>query len=223
MANGRAALAAYLGVIPTLATAHMLGILILALGPAVAQLPPSAEALTLLTRHAEGDPVKQVGSIELAGFNFSRSLALGTRRSALVISTLWDSGILLFDREGRPINMLKTDEVLRVWTVDVDRDGTLEVLTEERLIRGTGLQLTEFRLYSAATRLRRLWRREALHYRDAAWTGEEVDRQSFVRIVSADRAPFLEYRFPCSTQQCSRRVILSRGTVAEEKGGMTRR
>jgi hypothetical protein len=201
----------------------MLGILILALGPAVAQLPTSAEALTLLIRHAEGDPVKRVGPIELAGFNFSRALALGTRRSALVVSTLWDSGILLFDHEGRPINVLKTDEVLRVWTVDLDRDGTLEVLTEERLIRGTGIQLTEFRLYSAAPRLRRLWRREALHYRDAAWTGEEVDRQSFVRIVSGDRASFLEYRFPCRAQECIRRVLLARGTVEEQKGGITTR
>ena len=200
----------------------MLLCLILALAPGV-PLPSAAEALALLDRHAEGEAVKSIGPIELAGFNFSRNLQLSRQRFALVVSTLWDSGILLFGPTGVPINMLKTDEVLRTWTVDLDRDGTFELLTEERLIRGTGIQLTEFRLYSAARRLRRIWHAQGRHYRDAAWTGAEVDRQSFVRIISEAQRPSLEYRYPCGTRECIRQVSLSRGGVVEERGGITMR
>jgi hypothetical protein len=181
-----------------------------------AELPSAAEASILLERHARGEAVNSIGPIQLAGFNFSRSLRLNQQRSALVVSTLWDSGILLFDAAGKAIDVLKTGEVLRVWTADLDGDGKLEVLTEERLIRGTGIELTEFRLYSGARRLRRLWRAEGLHYRDAAWNGVAVDRQSFVRIISGDGAPFLQYRYPCGARECIRRVVLSRGGEVEE-------
>lgn len=192
----------------------MLAELLVAATVATATQPPLDEALALLQRRGEGESVEAVGPVQLAGFNFSRTVRIGPHAIAIIISTMWDSGVLLFGPGGAPVGSLKTDEVLRLWATDLDRDGTLELLTEERLIRGTGIRLCEFRLYSVVGHPHRLWSAESSHFRVAAWTGVPEDRQSFVRIVSRPE-PHLQYRFPCGAGECVKHLTLSAGSIVE--------
>jgi hypothetical protein len=109
-------------------------------------------------------------------------------------------------------------EVLRLWAVDLDGDGTMELLTDERVGRGTGFRMHEFRLYRAAGHLKRVWSADSLHT-EAPWSPEGVrilvDRQSFVRILNSP-TPHLEYREPCGRQECIKELFMKGDSLVED-------
>jgi hypothetical protein len=134
----------------------------------------------------------------------------------VIVSTLWDSGVFFFGPGGRQMNVLKTAEVLRSWTVDLDGDGIRELVTEERVLRGTGLHEAEFRLYSVTGSGRLLWRGESTAYADAWWKGYAYDRRSYLRIVKDATHPYLQYRHACGDRECVRRLRVAGGALFEE-------
>lgn len=189
---------------------------ILAAVLAVPHAPSESQVLELLKRHDLGEPMKSVGPIPLAGFNFWRRVPLGQGHSAVIVSTLWDSGVFFFGPGGRHRNVLKTAEVLRSWTVDLDGDGIRELVTEERVLRGTALHEAEFRLYSAAGNGRLLWRGESTAYAGAWWKGHAYDRRSYLRIIKDATHPYLQYRHACGGRECVRRLRVARGELLDE-------
>jgi hypothetical protein len=189
-------------------------LLLAVLAPAT-QLPKLDVALAEVERYRAGGSGAAVGAVSLSGFNSHRVLDLGPKGQALVISTLWDSGIFLYGANGAPLGFVATGEIMRVWTVDLDQDGTLEMLTDERVGRGTGFQLYEFRLYTAGRGLKRAWRAE--RYRLEANQGIQFERRSFVRVHRVP--PWLEYRRPCGADQCIQRLALEAGAVRDISAG----
>jgi len=185
---------------------------LLAVGPT----PSESQVLGLLKRHDLGESINSVGPIPLAGFNFWRQVPLGQGRSAVIVSTLWDSGVFFFGPGGRQLNVLKTAEVLRSWTVDLDGDGIRELVTEERVLRGTALHEAQFRLYSVTGHGRLLWRGESTAYADAWWKGYAYARRSYLRIVKDATHPYLEYRHGCGGRECVTRLRVAGGELHEE-------
>jgi len=189
---------------------------ILAVGLLAIPLQPESVVVDALKRFDGGESITTVGPIPLAGFNFWRRISLGEDRSAVVVSTLWDSGIFFFGPHGNPLNVLQTAEVLRYWVVDLDRDGTQELVTEERVLRGTELLESEFRLYSVTDRGRLLWNAESTAYAGAWWKGFPYDRRSYLRIFAKEDQPYLQYRYPCGGRECIKRLAVARGKLFEQ-------
>jgi hypothetical protein len=188
-------------------------LLLSALLTQVPNVPSLDTALGLLKRFREEGGVAAVGPVPLNGFNFSKVVHVGRGAAALVISTLWESGIFLYDAAGNASDFMPCAEVTRLWAVDLDQDGTIELLTDERVGRGTGFQLYEFRLYTlTGGRLKRIWKAES--YRLEANVSVQVDRRSYVRIRSTP-TPHLEYLRPCGRQQCLQQLVVEAGQVRD--------
>ena len=187
---------------------------------AAAEVPSLPDALAQLRAYEEGSQAKSIGPIDLRGYNSHRLLSLSHNRRVLIVSTLWGSSIVFVDRSGRVREILEAGEIDqgRTWVADLDGDAALELITDERVGRGTGFQLRMFRVYTVSGHARRLW--EAESYRlEAPWTPERVilleDRRSYLRIRRSPE-PHLEYRYLCGKRQCGKRVTVKEGRVIVE-------
>lgn len=140
----------------------------------------------------------KVGDIDLRGYNFHQEFSLGQSGTGIAISCQGGGGFALFAKDGTLISTARTEEIGWVQLVDLDEDGTPEILTEETTQYGTGILVKEFVLYRVTQRkLTPAWRAESL-YSSAQWKPGQAasgitERRSFVRFDSLDGVPLLRY------------------------------
>jgi hypothetical protein len=114
-------------------------------------VPASAPTLTeVRARLAEAprlDKDATLGPISLRGFHWAQEIALGTRWRAVVVSCQLGGGILVFDAAGRFAGSWRTWEIQSLQLMDVDEDGTTELVTDQKDGVGTGLAMWNYHVY----------------------------------------------------------------------------
>jgi len=107
----------------------------------------AAQASTIeAARHALEKGEGTIGKIPLRGVRFHWDAAAGRYR-VLVIAGNLEGGIAVFDSNGKMVSSLPSAEPLSVQLVDLDFDGTAEIITDEVVGRGTGALHQAFHIY----------------------------------------------------------------------------
>ncbi|HZF13661.1 MAG TPA: hypothetical protein VFE33_33125 [Thermoanaerobaculia bacterium] len=155
--------------------------------PAEDEAPTSAPTLAeIRARLAEAprlDKEATLGPISLRGFHWAQEIALGTRWRAVVVSCQLGGGIIVFDAAGRLAGSWRTWEIQSLQLMDVDEDGTTELVTDQKDGVGTGLAKWNYHVYRmTAAGLRQIWQGESYFYAVDA-RGAVKERQGFLRFV----------------------------------------
>jgi len=87
-----------------------------------------------------------IGKIPLRGLRFHWDAEAGPYR-VLVIAGNLEGGVAVFDSSGKLTSSLATAEPLSVQLVDLDFDGTPELITDELVGRATGALHQMFHIY----------------------------------------------------------------------------
>ena len=156
--------------------------------------PPSARApsaldrarAALTARLSGGDVSELEGGISLSGFNSYREVDLGNGVRVLSVSSN-ESGLLAFKPDGSLMGVKHIDPAVSVQIVDLDEDGTAELITEEVMGSGTGVLMKAYRIYAVQGGIQRLWEGESYFHGKEPRDG---------RFVEQERLAMLRVDFP---------------------------
>jgi hypothetical protein len=147
--------------------------------------PPSAldRAHATLSAKLGGSDVSELdGGVSLSGFNFYREVDLGNGFRVLLISSN-ESGVLVFKPDGSLLGVKHVDPAVSLQIVDLDEDGTAELITEEITGSGTGVLMKAYRIYAVrGSGIERLWEGESYFHGKEPRKGRFVEQQRLAML-----------------------------------------
>ena len=119
-----------------------------------------------------------IGQLTLQGCNAHWELRVGSQLTILAVACREGGGLAIFPADGRLSSTHVTGELVTAQLIDIDEDGTPELLTDEVSGSGTGLMMRDYHLYQlAGASINDLWHGLSVS-RETRWTAAGGTTQS---------------------------------------------